>query len=82
MTNTIESKNNTAQLYLILGRAQQHWDFLTLLRDVPDIKRFAAGISKILTNATISKISDIKRQYSSVRKLYFEVFWRRNVSQN
>ena len=33
-------KNNIAQLYFILGRAELHWNFSSWLRDVPDIYRF------------------------------------------
>ena len=33
-------KNNIAQLYFILGRAELRWNFSSWLRDVPDIHRF------------------------------------------
>ena len=33
-------KNNTTQLYFILGRANLSWNFSSLLRGVPDVHRF------------------------------------------
>ena len=33
-------KNNIAQLYFILGRAELRWNFSSWLRDAPDIYRF------------------------------------------
>ena len=33
-------KNNTAHLYFILGRAELHWNFSSLLRDATNIHRF------------------------------------------
>ena len=33
-------KNNIAQLYFILGRAELHSNFSSWLRDAPDIHRF------------------------------------------
>ena len=36
----ISHKNNIAQLYFILGRAELRWNFSSLLRDASDIHRF------------------------------------------
>ena len=36
----ISDKNNTAQLYFILGRAELHWNFTSILKDAFDIYRF------------------------------------------
>ena len=33
-------KNHTAQIYLILGRANLRWNFSSLLRDNPNINMF------------------------------------------
>ena len=34
-------KNNIAQLYLILGTTELHWNFSSILKDVTDIHRFS-----------------------------------------
>ena len=36
-------KTNTTQLYLILGRANLHWNFSSLFRDDTDIQSFPTG---------------------------------------
>ena len=36
ITSTFDTKNNTAQLYSVSGSFDLHWNFPTLLRDVPD----------------------------------------------
>ena len=37
----ISQKNNIAQLYLILGRAELRWNFSSILKDDFDIHRFS-----------------------------------------
>ena len=37
----ISYKNNIAQLYFILGRAELHWKFSSILKDGFDIHRFS-----------------------------------------
>ena len=37
----ISHKNNIAQLYFILGRANLHWNFSSILKDGFDIHRFS-----------------------------------------
>ena len=37
----ISHKNNIAQLYFILGRAELHWNFSSILKDGFDIHRFS-----------------------------------------
>ena len=37
----ISYKNNIAQLYFILGRAELHWNFSSILKDGFDIHRFS-----------------------------------------
>ena len=36
-------KNNIAQLYFILGRAELHWKFSTISKDGSDIHRFSTS---------------------------------------
>ena len=38
--HTTSCKNNIAQLYFILGRAELRWNFSSWLKDAPDIYRF------------------------------------------
>ena len=37
-------KNNTAQLYFILGGAELHWKFSTVQKDGSDIHRFLPAV--------------------------------------
>ena len=57
----ISHKNNIAQLYFILGRAELHWNFSSWLRDASDIHRFPAlhmvNTHFMLENLWISKLS-------------------------
>ena len=52
-------KNNIAQLYFILGRAELRWNFSSWLRDASDIHRFPTlhmvNIHFLLENLWISK---------------------------
>ena len=48
-------QNNTAQLYLILGRAEQRWYFSSILKHASDIHRF----SNIFHTKIWTEITDI-----------------------
>ena len=52
-------KNNTAQLYFVLGRVDLDFNFFSLLRDAPDIHKFPtmymANTHFLLENLWISE---------------------------
>ena len=43
----ISHKNNIAQLYFILGRAELHWNFPSILKDGFDIHRFSNSLDHV-----------------------------------
>ena len=62
MIHTFHTKNNIAQLYFILGRAELHWNFSSLLKDGFDIHSFPTGsgsqpyaVLEILSSVTASE---------------------------
>ena len=56
IANTIHSKNNTAQLYFILGRVQLHFIFSSIPVEGSDIHRFS-NTKWVLTMCTVGNLS-------------------------
>ena len=48
-------KNNTAQLYFILGRADLHWNFFSIPKNDSDIHRFCSR-KWVLTMCTVGNL--------------------------
>ena len=53
--HTFDTKNNIAQIYFILGAAELHWNFLSILMDAPDIHRFS-NRNWVLSRYTIGNL--------------------------
>ena len=48
----VGGKNSTGELYIILGRADLHWDFFSKHKDDSDIHRFS-NRKYVLTTCTV-----------------------------